>query len=147
PPPPRRAGRRRPRACPTLRLAGRRPGGAAGVRGGDRGGPARRGGVGRGRRSQLMDPPHVVLTVALTLFVLILAASCLLRANRLDRLHVRTDAARAALLAALERRAVVARAVAVPLGEETLRSVASRAEAARATERETEENELSRLLA
>ena len=36
-------------------------------------------------------------------------------ANRLDRLHVRTDLARQALVATLDRRAVVARAIATAL--------------------------------
>ncbi|MDT7690712.1 MAG: hypothetical protein QOI75_79, partial [Pseudonocardiales bacterium] len=49
-----------------------------------------------------------LLLFCLLAVALLVVASCLLRANRLDRLHVRTDAAKAALLAALERRAVVA---------------------------------------
>ena len=51
-------------------------------------------------------------------------------ANRLDRLHVRTDAGWAALEAALARRAVVARAIALVLGDTELRTSAERAEAA-----------------
>lgn len=88
------------------------------------------------------------------LVILLVVASCLLRANRLDRLHVRTDAALAALLAALERRAVVARAVALRLGEsggagadaDMLRAVAARAESVPLAEREAAENDLSEWL-
>lgn len=64
-------------------------------------------------------------------------------ANRLDRLHVRTDAGWAALEAALARRAVVARAVAVVLGDAGLRTSAERAEAAPRADREAAENELT----
>jgi len=64
-------------------------------------------------------------------------------ANRLDRLHIRTDAGWAALDAALARRAVVARAVAVVLEDSSLRSSAERAEAAPRVDREAEENELT----
>ncbi|WP_181773550.1 LemA family protein [Amycolatopsis pittospori] len=68
-------------------------------------------------------------------------------ANRLDRLHVRTDAGWAALDAALGRRAVVARAAAVILGDEDLRRLAERAERADRADREAEENELTLRLA
>src|SRR5256885_5211281 len=64
-------------------------------------------------------------------------------ANRLDRLHVRMDAGWAALDAALARRAVVARAVAVLVGDTALRTTAERAEAAPRTDREASENELT----
>ncbi|WP_037365214.1 hypothetical protein [Amycolatopsis orientalis] len=69
-------------------------------------------------------------------------------ANRLDRLHVRTDAGWAALEAALARRAVVARAVAavLPDGAE-LHAAAARAEAAARPDREAAENELTLVLA
>ncbi|MFI6099993.1 NUDIX domain-containing protein [Lentzea sp. NPDC051213] len=73
---------------------------------------------------------------------LLLAAWILSIANRLDRLHVRTDAAWAALDAALARRAVVTRALLDP----ELSSAASRAESASRADRETAENELSGLL-
>ncbi|MDI5978808.1 NUDIX hydrolase [Amycolatopsis magusensis] len=85
--------------------------------------------------------------VAIVLFGLFLVAT----ANRLDRLHVRTDACWAALDAALARRAVVARAVAAA-GDQSdtratrLREAAARAEGASRAEREAEENELTRLL-
>lgn len=70
-------------------------------------------------------------------------------ANRLDRLHVRTDAAAAGLRAALERRAVVARAIAAllpPVAGARLRAAADTAEHAQPTERESAENELTHLL-
>jgi 8-oxo-dGTP pyrophosphatase MutT (NUDIX family) len=72
-------------------------------------------------------------------------------ASRLDRLHVRTDAAWAALDAALARRAVVTRAVVTAAGLDPdvatmLRNVADRAERAERAEREAAENELSSLL-
>jgi 8-oxo-dGTP pyrophosphatase MutT (NUDIX family) len=93
-----------------------------------------------------MSTADVVVGCLLALLLLLVLASCLLRANRLDRLHVRTDAARAALLASLERRAVVARAVALQLGDPLLRTVASATEAALGDEREAAENDLSALL-
>lgn len=67
-------------------------------------------------------------------------------ANRLDRLHVRTDAAWAALDAALARRAVVARAVAGVLSLPRLRSVAETAESAPRVDREDAENVLTSAL-
>ncbi|MCG8922753.1 NUDIX hydrolase [Lentzea sp. CC55] len=80
----------------------------------------------------------VVVAVAL-----LLAAWVLGIANRLDRLHVRTDAAWAALDAALARRAVVVRALLDP----ALAAAASKAESASRADRELAENELSGLLA
>src|SRR5437879_2669293 len=74
----------------------------------------------------------------------------LLTANRLDRLHVRTDAAWAALDAALARRAVVVRAVALsvdPGVSRGLRQAAHHAEHAPRSGREAAEHELSGLLA
>ena len=94
-----------------------------------------------------MSPLAVTALVVAGVLVALLVVSCLLRANRLDRLHVRTDAARAALAAALDRRAVVARAVALHVGDDGLLRVAARAEAAPAAEREFRENDLGRLLA
>lgn len=67
-------------------------------------------------------------------------------AHRLDRLHVRTDAAWAGLDAALARRAVVARTVAaVREGEhaERLRAAADHAEHAPRIDREAAENQLT----
>ena len=98
-----------------------------------------------------MSPLEVLLSALFSVVVLFVLASCLLRANRLDRLHVRTDAASAALLAALDRRAVVARAVALHLGTdqdaEPLRALAAHAESVPAREREAAENELTHRLA
>jgi len=95
--------------------------------------------------------PLDLLLVALLVLALLLGPWALLTANRLDRLHVRTDAAWAALDAALGRRAVVARAVAAaadldPATAERLRAAADRAERAGRPDRESAENELSRLL-
>ena len=67
-------------------------------------------------------------------------------ANRLDRLHVRTDAAWAALEAALARRAVVARAAAGVLALPRLRAVAETAESAPRVAREDAENVLTSAL-
>jgi hypothetical protein len=79
---------------------------------------------------------------------LLLLALLVTTANRLDRLHIRTDAAWAALDAALARRAVVARAVASTLADaEELRAAAYAAESAPRREREAAENRLTRLLA
>lgn len=87
----------------------------------------------------------VLALALLTLIVLVTTA------NRLDRLHVRTDAAWAALDAALARRAVVARAVASGSGSlveaAALRAAADAAEAAPRSEREAAENDLTRRLA
>ncbi|MPZ80054.1 MAG: NUDIX domain-containing protein [Actinophytocola sp.] len=89
----------------------------------------------------------VALGVALVLGLWLAAT-----ANRLDRLHVRTDAAWAALDAALARRAVVARAVAAAaaldgVDADKLRAVAERAEQMERSEREEAENALSLQLA
>ncbi|MGW5054594.1 NUDIX hydrolase [Actinokineospora sp. NPDC004072] len=67
-------------------------------------------------------------------------------ANRLDRLHVRTDAAWAALDAALARRAVVARAVSGVLGVDRLRREAEQAERSPRVSREDAENVLTHSL-
>ena len=106
---------------------------------------------------------------ATTILVLALIAALVLAlgvwaysaANRLDRLHVRTDLAWHALEAALSRRAVVARAVAIslsgsggdPPGEprrselaRRLTVLAARAEQADRAERETVENQLAAAL-
>lgn len=78
-------------------------------------------------------------------------------ANRLDRLHVRSDQARDALEAALSRRAVVARTVAIslagPISDTAavdqagrLTALADRAERADWSDRETIENQLAAAL-
>jgi 8-oxo-dGTP pyrophosphatase MutT (NUDIX family) len=91
----------------------------------------------------------LVVVAAILVFAMFLAYST---ANRLDRLHVRTDLSWQALDAALARRAVVARAVA---GEPALANteqsrrmiaLAGRAERAERDERENVENELSAAL-
>lgn len=94
----------------------------------------------------------VVLGVAVVVTLLIIAVWALQTANRLDRLHVRYDLSWQALDAALARRAVVARAVAVdaygdaPEGHR-LAALADAAESAPRQSREATENELSAALA
>ncbi|MFL6119780.1 NUDIX hydrolase [Actinophytocola sp.] len=93
--------------------------------------------------------PTLVLVVVVVLVVGVWLAAT---ANRLDRLHVRTDAAWAALDAALARRAVVTRAVAAAIrlddvSADRLRAEAERAEVAPRDEREEAENRLSLQLA
>lgn len=92
-----------------------------------------------------------LVPVLLALLALLLVGGVWLvgTANRLDRLHVRTDAAWAALDAALARRAVVARAVSGlldPVAADRLRVVADLAEHAGRADREDAENELTREL-
>ncbi|MGH3494480.1 MAG: NUDIX domain-containing protein, partial [Sciscionella sp.] len=94
----------------------------------------------------------IVLGVLLALTVVVLP--WLLRiAQRLDRLHIRVDAAGSGLLASLDRRAVVARSIDVLLrtsvhGEEdTLSMVAAIAESSEPDDRESAENLLTRRLA
>ena len=82
------------------------------------------------------------------LWLAVLSAS---RATRLDRLNVRVDLAYESLVAALERRAVVARTIAAgdPAadGAQELADAATGAEAAPRIEREAAENRLSVALA
>ncbi len=93
----------------------------------------------------------VVLAVVLGAVILLTGSWAYLTANRLDRLHVRYDLSWQALDAALARRAVVARAVAVdafgraPEGQR-LAALADAAERAPRTGREVAENELSAAL-
>jgi 8-oxo-dGTP pyrophosphatase MutT (NUDIX family) len=94
-----------------------------------------------------VHPLAVALETLAGLLVLVVLVSCVLRANRLDRLHIRTDAARAALVSALERRAVVARSAGRTLGDDQLCRVAARAEHISGPDREATENDLGRLLA
>lgn len=85
--------------------------------------------------------------------VLVLGSLALLRANRLDRLHARTDAAAAGLRDALDRRAEVARSIAnalQPAQRAALRAAVNAtvaAERAAPADREVGENELTRALA
>ncbi|AYF79391.1 NUDIX domain-containing protein [Nocardia yunnanensis] len=101
---------------------------------------------------------------ATTILVLALIAAAIITAavwaytaaNRLDRLHVRTDQARHALDAALARRAVVARSVATTLSglydpalveqARRLTALADRAERSNWRDRETVENQLAAAL-
>jgi 8-oxo-dGTP pyrophosphatase MutT (NUDIX family) len=93
-----------------------------------------------------------VLVVAVVVVVLVvLAAVMIARARRLDRLHVRVDAAYHGLVAALDRRAAVVRAVAAtvppsaltPTHRRALRAAARAVEGARGAEaREAAENDL-----
>ncbi len=91
----------------------------------------------------------VVLLVAL---LLVAALRLWITANRLDRLHVRTEAAWTALEGALSRRVVAARAVAAaggfpPAQAAELRRVADVADRADRVHRADAENDLSRALA
>lgn len=93
--------------------------------------------------------PLTGLLIAVLVFTAVWAYQT---ANRLDRLHVRYDLSWQALDAALARRAVVARAVAVdaygnaPEGRR-LATLAAAAERAPRSARESAENELSTALA
>ncbi|NKQ52797.1 NUDIX hydrolase [Amycolatopsis sp. K13G38] len=92
----------------------------------------------------------VVLIAVLAAVIVLGGLFLIATANRLDRLHVRLDAGWAALDAALARRAVVARAVAAAaldgVGAAAIRQAADVAEAAPRAERETAENELTKVL-
>lgn len=92
----------------------------------------------------------VVLAVLLAVVVFGVAPYLVWTAHRLDRLHVRADAAWAGLDAALARRAVVARAVAAGRDDEAtarLRAAADEAEHAPRIDREAAENQLTGQLA
>ncbi|CRK58132.1 FIG053954: Probable conserved membrane protein [Alloactinosynnema sp. L-07] len=93
---------------------------------------------------------EITLLVVVLALVVVIGVWLVGTANRLDRLHIRTDAAWAALEAALARRAVVARAVSGVLDHDRsdpLRAVSERAERAARPDREAAENELTRHLA
>ncbi|MCD2196585.1 NUDIX domain-containing protein [Actinomycetospora endophytica] len=93
-----------------------------------------------------------VLIVAVVVVVLLVTAAVMIgRARRLDRLHVRVDAAYHGLIDALDRRAAVVRAVAAtappssltPTDRRALRTAARAVEGARGAEaREAAENDL-----
>ena len=90
--------------------------------------------------------------VILVLLLLIAALRLWITANRLDRLHVRTEAAWGALEGALSRRVVAARAVAAagglpPAQAAELRRVADAADRSERAHRADAENDLSRALA
>lgn len=94
----------------------------------------------------------VAILIVVIVLALLIGPWLVGTANRLDRLHVRTDAAWAALDAALARRAVVARAVTAAglldqRAADALRAVAERAEQSPRVEREAAENDLTLQLA
>lgn len=98
-----------------------------------------------------MIGPAVAALVVLAVALAVLGAWAYQTANRLNRLHVRCELSWQALDAALARRAVVARAVAIETaGDETagrrLTILASQAERAPRERRETCENELAAAL-
>jgi len=107
------------------------------------------------------DPPdtessggHVTTSIIVIVVMLLLLAALRLwlTANRLDRLHVRTEAAWAALEGALSRRVVAARALAAagglaPERAALLRGLARQADIADRGRRAAAENNLSRSLA
>lgn len=91
------------------------------------------------------------IVVILVVLLLVAAFRLWLTANRLDRLHVRTEAAWGALESALSRRIVAARAVAAAGGlpaaqAAELRRVADAADRAGRAHRADAENDLSRVL-
>lgn len=102
----------------------------------------------------VFGPGGWVLVVVIAVVVVLLLVTALVaigRARRLDRLHVRVDAARLGLVAALDRRAAVVRAVAAtappsalsPTDRRALRAAARAVEAAGEGEsREAAENDL-----
>lgn len=93
-----------------------------------------------------------VLIALIVLVLVITALWAYSRANRLDRLHVRSDQSWQALDAALARRSVVARAIAAatagadPDGAKALTSLADQAEHASRDQREQVENALTNRL-
>lgn len=92
-----------------------------------------------------------VIVIVVVVLLLLAALRLWSTANRLDRLHVRTEAAWAALEGALARRIVAARAVAAagglaPAHAEELRRLADLADAAGRDHRADAENDLSKLL-
>ncbi|MQA09586.1 MAG: NUDIX hydrolase [Pseudonocardiaceae bacterium] len=98
-----------------------------------------------------MEGALLTALVVVLVLALIMGPWLVGTANRLMRLHVRTDAAWAAADAALARRAVVARAVAAAgcLPDEqsaAVRDAAERAEGTQREDREQAENELTELL-
>lgn len=92
----------------------------------------------------------LVLAALVAVLVVVFGLVQLATANRLDRLHVRMDAGWAALVHALDRRAVVARAVAATALDSgaavELRTATEQADTASRGEREAAENALTELL-
>ena len=93
-----------------------------------------------------MSGTAVLLVVVAGVVIALVALWAAATANRLDRLHVRTDTAWVALDAALARRAVVARSVGRGAGGPELARLADRAERAERDQREDAENALSAAL-
>lgn len=92
-----------------------------------------------------------IIVIVLVVLLLFAALRLWLTANRLDRLHVRTEAAWSALDGALARRVVATRAVAAAGGlsheqSEQLRTLADVADRADRAHRADAENDLSRAL-
>ncbi|MEJ3654765.1 NUDIX hydrolase [Actinomycetes bacterium KLBMP 9759] len=88
-----------------------------------------------------------LLVAALAATLVASAASAVARARRLDRLHVRVDAAREALDAALRRRSLAALHVAATQLEGTANALRDAATVTSVADRESAENALGRLLA
>ena len=93
-----------------------------------------------------------VIVVVIVVLLLVAALRLWITANRMDRLHVRTEAAWAALEGALARRIVATRAVAAaggldPHRADELRRLADTADTADRQHRADAENDLSRALA
>lgn len=99
------------------------------------------------RGDELMLIAVSAAAIGALIWLAILAAT---RATRLDRLNVRVEQARTALIAALDRRAVVARAIAAACPAEPcaepLSAAAHAAEGAEPAAREAAENRLSEAL-
>ena len=93
-----------------------------------------------------------VIVVVIVVLLLVAALRLWITANRMDRLHVRTEAAWAALEGGLARRIVATRAVAAaggldPHRADELRRLADTADTADRQHRADAENDLSRALA
>ncbi|WP_298445148.1 NUDIX hydrolase [Gordonia sp. (in: high G+C Gram-positive bacteria)] len=90
----------------------------------------------------------IVVAAAAVIWLAILAAT---RATRLNRLNIRVDLARASVFAALDRRAVVARAIAASTADPAVAAVlagaADAAEHAEPADREAAENHRATVLA
>lgn len=99
-----------------------------------------------------LSAPTIAVLGLIAVLVLVVGLWAYGTANRLDRLHVRTDLAWQALDAALARRAVVARAVSVAMTDSAgmgkqLAALADRAERVDRPHREDAENAVSMALA
>ncbi|MFC3850748.1 NUDIX hydrolase [Corynebacterium hansenii] len=95
----------------------------------------------------ILVPWWAVLLAVLAVFLLVAALLASATATRLNRMHVRTDLARASLEAALGRRGAVARAAYPELGADVARAEARRLTAADPHDRADAENTLGAKLA